>query len=308
MPRIIDSSTLTLGPVLFNWPAETWMDFYARIADEADVDRVVVGELVCSKRLPFYADCIPAVIERLTRAGKTVALGSLALVTTGRERRLTADLLEMDDVDIEVNDLTLLAGLPGGRAFSVGPLANVYNEQTLAFLAERGANHLCLPPELPLRSVEILAHTAAAHGVAIEVWSFGRVPLAISGRCYHARIYGLSKDSCQFVCGQDPDGLSVETVDGEGFLAVNGVQTLSHTCVAALGELDRLAAGGVASFRLSPHRCDMIAVARLYRDRLAGRIDGAEALNRLGEIQQFAPLSNGFLFGAAGAELVTEEP
>ncbi|MCP3056298.1 U32 family peptidase, partial [Aurantimonas sp. LRZ36] len=35
---------LTLGPVLYNWPADEWSDFYARIADEAPVDRVVVGE------------------------------------------------------------------------------------------------------------------------------------------------------------------------------------------------------------------------------------------------------------------------
>jgi collagenase-like PrtC family protease len=45
---------LTLGPLLFNWPAERWRDFYARIADEAPVDRVVLGEVVCSKRQPFH--------------------------------------------------------------------------------------------------------------------------------------------------------------------------------------------------------------------------------------------------------------
>ncbi|HUI94161.1 MAG TPA: U32 family peptidase, partial [Xanthobacteraceae bacterium] len=36
---------LTLGPVLFNWPADRWRDFYVRIADEAPVDRVCVGEV-----------------------------------------------------------------------------------------------------------------------------------------------------------------------------------------------------------------------------------------------------------------------
>lgn len=298
--------TLTLGPVLFNWPVDAWEDFYAQVADEVDVDRVVVGEVVCSKRLPFYADRIPAVIERLTRAGKTVALASLALVTTERERGLAEDLCAMEGVEVEVNDLTLLASLPAGRDFSVGPLVNVYNEATLAFLAGRGARHVCLPPELPFESVTCLAQAAAALEASIEVWSFGRVPLAISGRCYHARIHGLSKDSCQFVCGKDPDGLSVETLDREAFLAVNGVQTLSHSCATTLGELDRLAAAGVASFRLSPHDCDMGAVARLYRDRLAGTVDGGEALARLRELQDFAPLSNGFLFAVPGAELVTD--
>lgn len=300
--------TLTLGPVLFNWPVSVWEDFYARVADEADVDRVVVGEVVCSKRLPFYADRIAPVVERLTGAGKTVALGSLALVTTERERRLTADIAGMDGVEIEINDLTALATLPPGRKFSVGPFVNVYNGATLAFLAGRGARRICLPPELPFDSIEILARAAEAHRSDAEIWSFGRVPLAISGRCYHARIHGLTKDSCQFVCAKDPDGLPVDTLDGEGLFAVNGVQTLSHNCATTLGELDRLVAAGVASFRLSPHDCDMVAVAQLYRGRLSGVIGSDEALARLRELQGVAPLCNGFLFGEAGAELVTGDP
>lgn len=295
---------LTLGPVLFNWPVAIWEDFYARIAEETDLDRVVVGEVVCSKRLPGYADRIPAVIERLTRCGKKVALGSLALVTTRRERQLASDLAEMEDVEIEVNDLSLLARLPAGRAFSVGPLVNVYNEETLAFLAGCGAQRICLPPELPVAAVETLAASAGRLGVGIELWSFGRVPLAISGRCYHARIHGLTKDSCKFVCERDPDGLRVETLDRAGFLAVNGVQTLSHSCATTLGELDRLHAAGVGSFRLSPHDCDMVAIARLYRARLDGELGADEAVARLRELQGFAPLSNGFLFGAPGASFV----
>jgi len=78
---------LTLGPVLFNWPTDRWRDFYARIADEAPVDRVCVGEVVCSKRTPFRDDAIGDVIERLARAGKEVVHATLALPTTAREMR-----------------------------------------------------------------------------------------------------------------------------------------------------------------------------------------------------------------------------
>ena len=106
------------------------------------------------------------------------------------------------------------------------------------------------------------------------------------------------------MCGKDPDGLAVATLDGEDFLAINGVQTLSHSCATTLRDLDSLVAAGIASFRLSPPKCDMLAVVRLYRDRVAGAIDGEEALVRLRELQGFASLSNGFLFGAPGAELV----
>ena len=44
---------ITLGPVLYNWPTPEWVDFYSRIADEAPVERVILGEVICSKRTPF---------------------------------------------------------------------------------------------------------------------------------------------------------------------------------------------------------------------------------------------------------------
>lgn len=298
---------LTLGPLLFNWPAERWSDFYARIADEAPVDRVCLGEVVCSKRLPFYADRIPAAVERLQRAGKTVVLSSLALITLARERRLAAELLAFGDLAVEVNDLTLLAWLESGRDFAVGPLINVYNEGTLGFLAGRGASHVCLPPELPLASVATLAAAGKALGVITEVWAFGRTPLAISGRCYHARLHGLAKDSCQFVCGEDPDGLPVETLDGEDFLAVNGVQTLSFAHASLLGDLEVLAGAGVGSLRLSPQDCDMAAVARLFRDTLDGRLSAEAARERLAGRLPGAAFANGFLAAVPGAAYVARD-
>ena len=83
---------LTLGPVLFNWAPEAWRDFYFRIADEAPVDTVVIGEIVCSKRSPFIADHLPVVVDRLAAAGKQVTLASLILVSLPRERRQMADM------------------------------------------------------------------------------------------------------------------------------------------------------------------------------------------------------------------------
>ncbi|WP_414832812.1 ubiquinone anaerobic biosynthesis protein UbiV [Afifella sp. YEN Y35] len=295
---------LTLGPVLFNWPVEKWADFYARIADEAPVDRVCLGEVVCSKRLPFYNDVISEAVERLEAAGKEVVVSSLALITLPRERKAGAGLAKDEEHVIEVNDLTMLRYLEPGRKIAVGPLVNVYNEGTLSWLAGRGAKHVCLPPELPIASVESLAKAGSALDLDTEVWAFGRVPLAISGRCYHARIHKVSKDSCQFVCGLDADGLPVKTLDGGDFLAINGVQTLSFAYGSALGELDILMQAGVNSFRLSPHDCDMVAVAELYRQRLDRKISGDEAQAKLAALLPEAEFANGFLFGDYGAEMV----
>lgn len=292
---------LTLGPVLYNWQPDDWRDFYFRIADEAAVDTVVLGEVVCSKRAPFFDAHVPAVADRLARAGKRVLLGSLILISLPRERRQAAELAESGEFSVEANDLTCLRFLQG-RPHAIGPFVNVYNEATAAYLVDRGAERIALPPELPLPSIRAI--TASAPDVPVEVFAFGRVPLAISARCYHARLHGLSKDNCRFVCENDPDGLPVRTLDGDGFLAVNGVQTLSHSCADLLGEVTALAGVGVAALRLSPQRCDMVDVARVFREVLDGRCDPAEGRRALARLYPDAPLANGFVHGVPGAERV----
>jgi O2-independent ubiquinone biosynthesis protein UbiV len=291
---------LTVGPNPFFWPADRWAQLYDDLC-AAPVDRVVLGELVCSKRLPFYQDRIPAAIAGLQDAGKQVALSSLALVTLKRERNLSAELVEMG-VEVEVNDLTALAYLPENTPFSIGPLVNVYNESTLRWLARRGANRICLPPELPLKSVQILATAGADLGVAIEVWGHGRVPLAISGRCYHARLHGRTKDNCQFACEDDADGLSVRTLDDQPFLAMNGVQTLSdsHACVAH--QVGALANAGVAALRLSPQSRDFVQICHLYRQLLEGELNGDAVVAALKALDADLRLSDGFLTGDRGAD------
>ena len=287
---------LTVGPNQFFWDAAIWRDFYARIADEAPVARVVLGELVCSKRLPFYQTHFPEAIERLQAAGKTVVMTSLALITLKRERKLTAELRDMG-LEVEVNDLSAMAHLPDGATFSVGPLVNVYNEGTLRWLAGRGAARVCLPPELPLGSVEVLAR---ASDVPVEVWGWGRLPLAISGRCYHARLHDRTKDNCQFVCGVDPDGREVDTLDGQEFLAVNGVQTLSASCANAAHQLAQLKAAGAASLRLSPQSEGFVAVCSLFRDLIEGRIDAEKLCEKTRAQAPGGQFADGFLTGAAG--------
>jgi collagenase-like PrtC family protease len=296
---------LTMGPLLFNWQSSKIVDFYARIADEAPVDAVCIGEVVCSKRHPLRAAALAEVCERLHRARKTVVLSTLALATLPRELRELIALVEQDEFAVEVNDQTALAYMREARPFRVGPFVNLYNESTLDYFAQRGASHVCYPPELSLAAVEVLSKRAAALHVKAEVWGFGRVPLALSGRCYHARLQGLNKDSCQFVCERDADGLDVRTLDEQRLLAINGVQTLSQSYCNVIGDTERLAQAGVNSIRLSPHSCDMVAVAEAFRQRLDGRIGPGEAQARMSAICGPAIFSNGFLFGASGLELVT---
>lgn len=288
---------LTLGPLFFHWPAEKLRDFYFRIADEAAVERVHVGEVVCGKRMPFSDPVWPEIIERLEGGGKEVVLSTLAAPATVRERKSIAELCA-DGRLVEVNDITALPAR-GGRPFVTGPFLNVYNEATAYFLAGRGAKAICPPVELSLETVGTIA--SACPEVEFELFAFGRLPLALSGRCYHARLHGLHKDSCQFTCEQDPDGLSVDTLDDQSFLAINGVQTLSDGVHAALFEPADLAAQNIRRLRLSPHGCDMVEVARIYRDLIEERQDPEGARFMLSCLELPGHLVDGYARGKAGA-------
>ena len=291
---------LTLGPVLFNWPPEAWRDFYLRIADEAELDTVCIGETVCSKRAPFFAPFVPEVIDRLQAAGKEVVLSSLTLLMTETELMQARDLAAAENWLIEANDLSVAAQLTGKR-FAVGPMVNVYNEGTLAFLQSQGAVRICLPAELSAAAIRILVESATAD---IEIQAFGRLPLAISARCYAAHAHNLTKDSCRYVCADDPDGLPVDTLDGKAFLAVNGTQTMSSHYLNLLPDLVALAAMGIDSFRLWPQRTDMVAVAALFRQTLDGGLDPDEAETRLAALCPAVQFANGYIHGQEGHRLV----
>jgi len=284
---------LTIGPNLFHRPAEQKRDFYFRIADEAPVDTVYLGEVVCSKREPFFAPHYPEVAARLKNAGKTVVFSTLAEAMIKRERKMIAEICGQDDFPVEANDDAALYHLRG-KPHRVGPFVNVYNEDTLAFLAAKGATHVTLPQELPAGALALLGDAARELGVGLEVQVHGRIPLALSARCYHARAHGRVKDNCQLICEQDPDGMELKTLDGQPFLIVNGIQTLSQTCLNLAHELEALTGMGIGAFRLSPQSGDMVETARIFRALADLEISAEEATARLGKTGFDAPFSNGF--------------
>ena len=290
---------LTLGPVAYHWSAMKKLDFYARIADEAPVSTVYLGEVICSKRAPFFEREMPQAIERLQRGGKRVVVSSLAEVMLNRERQATADLADSDDFEVEINNA---AGLyaRGKRPHRVGPFLNAYNETTIAWLAGQGATHVCLPTEMPATAVALAAKAAQGLGLGVEVQVFGRAPLAVSARCYHARAHNRTKDNCQFVCEDDPDGMPLATRDGTAILRVNGIQTQSESYILLLAELDELRGMGVTHARLLPQDADMVAVANAFDAVLSGRIAPAEARAQLGQGCPDVSFSNGFFYGEAG--------
>lgn len=295
------TSHLTLGPVLYNWPVEYWRDFYFQIADEAPVSTVYLGEVICSKRAPLFDAYLDDVVTRLENAGKKLVYSTLAEVASNIDRRHVKRVAGSADILIEANDSSALWHLEN-RPHTIGPYMNAYNEDSLEFFAGNGAQSICLPPEMPASGIAALSTTAERLGVALEVLVYGRMPLALSARCYHARAHGRTKDSCQFICDQDMDGMVLDTLEDKPFLVINGIQTLSYTYLNLVNELEELAASGINHFRISPQSTGTVEICDVFRSVLDQERSPSEACEALQESCAAAPFANGFYHQRPGFE------
>lgn len=287
---------LALGPLLFYWPRQQVMDFYAAIADAA-IDAVYLGEAVCSRRHEMRLDDWLEVAAVLADAGKAVALSTLPLIESESDlkavRRLMDAAREDARLTVEANEMGAVRQLAErGQRFVAGPTLNVFNGHTLKLLADSGATRWVMPPELGRAA---LAALAVPEGVETEVFAHGRLPLAYSARCFTARRYRLQKDTCEFRCLGFPDGLLLKTREGEPFLTLNGIQTMSAKVYHLERELPELAGAGVDLIRVSPQSAGMAELIAAYRARL----DGQPAAMPAGD------WCNGFWYDRPGLEWVT---
>lgn len=282
---------LAIGPLLYYWEREAADRFYDAVA-ASPADIVYLGESVCSKRRTYRTVEWFALAERLREAGKEVVLTTLALTEAESELAQAARVAGQEGTLVEANDLAVIE-LRNGRPFVIGPHVNVYNPQSLRFLASRGAVRWVAPVEL---GIEQLAALSAARppGLEMEVFAWGRMPLAVSARCFTARAHDRAKDDCDFVCNRYPDGLIVQTREDERFLTVNGVQVQSARIHNAIGWLPRLREIGVDVLRLSPSASGFLDVVRAFRTVLDG--------SPVPEALSTGDYCDGYLGGAAGME------
>ena len=187
----------------------------------------------------------------LAAAGKEVVFATQALIESEAELRTMRRVAEQADYLVEANDAAALHRL-AGTPFVIGPHINVYSGAALDELAAVGATRWVPPVELPVDA--IAAATRGRAAVDAEVFAFGRLPLAMSARCFTARHYGLNRDECGFRCIEHPDGMLLQTQEGEPFLALNGLQTQSAGVQCLLGWRGALVDAGVRRLRLSPAR------------------------------------------------------
>jgi hypothetical protein len=153
-----------------------------------------------------------------------------------------------------------------------GPQLNIFNADTLAWMAGLGATAGSCRWRCASRPGRAAAPPA---GLQTEVFAYGRMPLAFSARCFTARHYNLPKDDCGFRCIEHPDGQLLQTREKEAFLVINGIQTQSARVHNLIGDIPRCAPPAWTSCACRRSRSTWTIVAAFDTARRAAQPDPA---------------------------------
>lgn len=291
---------LALGPLLYYWPRQHTLDFYAAVA-ATSIDIVYLGETVCSRRHELRLPDWLNIAEQLAAAGKEVVLSTQTLIESESDLKTLRRIATNGRFAVEANDMGAVS-LMTGSPFVASPHLNVFNPRTLAFLATLGATRWVAPLEMSRTTLAAMQRERPA-GMQTEIFGYGRLPLAFSARCFTARRHNLQKDSCEFRCIDYPDGLDLRSREGQPFLVLNGIQTQSAQIQNLIREIDDLAQAGIDVLRISPQSAHTPEIIALFRQCLEQSISTAQAALQI-EALMPGDACNGYWHGKPGLEQV----
>ena len=281
---------LSLAPVPYYWTKEEIYRFYTNLHD-VPVDIVYLGENICVKRKALSSENWLELGRRLQKAGKEVVMTTQALFESDADLEALRVIAASNEFPVEANDMGAVRLPERQGMFVAGMHLNIYNPESLGFLLELGAKRWVMPLEMSRTDLQNML--PLLEDVEVEVFGYGRMPLAFSARCFTARHARLSKDECGSQCMKYPEGLALKTMEQSGFLVLNGPQVLSDRIYCLLHELPELKKLGVGVVRITPQRENTREIARLFAAVADGSTSAQDAEAELLKAMPAAPC-NGF--------------
>jgi len=294
---------LSLGPILYLWPRQTIEDFYQQHIDSA-VDVIYLGETVCAKRRSLKPAEWIELAKELAKSGKQIVLSTLALIEAGSDLGNVKRLCNNGELLVEANEMGAVQLMADQKLpFVAGPSLNIYNAYTLKQLHNQGLIRWVMPVELNAATLADILSDAEALGIRdqieTEVFSYGRLPLAYSARCFTTRFRKIPKDNCQFVCQDYPEGLPMDSQEGEAFFNINGIQTQSGRIQHLLPHWQEMQKLGVDLMRISPQPQHTGEIIKRYNEVIKGESQDTD-------IQEYlsAPACDGYWRGQSGMDYI----
>ncbi|MBQ0712045.1 MAG: U32 family peptidase [Porticoccus sp.] len=294
---------LSLGPILYYWPHQKVADFYQQ-AIQSPADIIYLGETICSKRqelrTPDWLELAAALLE----SGKEVVLSTLALIEARSELSSLRKICDNSGCLIEANDIAAVELLSEKKLpFVAGTSINIYNAHTLQILHKAGLQRWVMPVELNRTTLKNILSDAQKMGfldkIETEIFSYGRLPLAYSARCFTARAKGLQKDDCQLRCIDYPDGIPLHTQENQSLFTINGIQTQSGQIYNLLDEYSAMAEIGVDIMRVSPKSTGTFEVLEQFSQAILGETISAQLIASDVKNNEYC---NGYWFGQPGMD------
>lgn len=294
---------LSLGPILYYWPHQKVADFYQQ-AIQSPADIIYLGETICSKRqelrTPDWLELAAALLE----SGKEVVLSTLALIEARSELASLRKICDNSGCLIEANDIAAVELLSEKKLpFVAGTSINIYNARTLQILHKAGLQRWVMPVELNRTTLKNILTDAKKMGfldkIETEIFSYGRLPLAYSARCFTARAKDLQKDDCQLKCIEYPDGIPLHTQENQSLFTINGIQTQSGQIYNLLDEYSTMAEIGVDIMRVSPKNTGTFEVVEQFNRAIHG--DGVTAQLIASDLNN-EEFCNGYWYGLPGMD------
>ena len=292
---------LSLGPILYYWSFAQVEKFYHEIKDTS-ADIIYLGETVCAKRQELRTSDWLTLAADLCESGKQVVLSTLALIEARADITVLKKICDNSPCLIEANDMAAVQLLAQRKLpFVAGPSINIYNAYTLALLYKQGMQRWVMPVELQAETLREILDDARnmgfAENIETEVFSYGKLPLAYSARCFTARAKNLSKDNCALRCLDYPDGLLMKTQEDNTLFTLNGIQTQSGSTYNLLNEWQKMQDMGVDIMRISPQLENTPQLISRFAETIR---TGVSPLSLVEEDQ-----CNGYWYGNPGMDTVS---